>query len=152
MPSTSTDNTNELLESSSDEEQGSNSNNHDILELEAVTDTEENCDQESLETVDTIDIVQGTFLLVKFSCPKNSYKYYVGRVSEVVDETKNIFYVTFLRKQKTDKSGIHFIYPNTKDLSLIEEHQIFKILKDVKFLRRDRFQFPSIDKYDVRIE
>lgn len=85
VPSTSTNYRNELLESSSD---GGDSNNNDVVELQAVTDTEENCDQESLETDDSIDIIQGTFLLVKFSCPKNSYKYYVGRVSEVVDKKK----------------------------------------------------------------
>ena len=34
------------------------------------------------------NINRGTFLLIRFNCPNNSYKHYVGHVTDVVDKTK----------------------------------------------------------------
>lgn len=151
LSSDDTEDENIDLESSSGAEKETDSNYED-LELDAVTETEKISDQENLET--DFDIIQsGTFMLVRFSCPNNSFKYYVGCVSEVIDKQKKIYYVNFLRKQKSEKLGLYFIYPNIKDQSIVESTQIFKILKNVKRLRRERFQFFILEKYkNIRIE
>ena len=40
-------------------------------------------------------IIRGTFLLIRFNCPNNSYKHYVGHVTDVVDKTKKKIMLIF---------------------------------------------------------
>lgn len=59
------------------------------------TDIENKNDTDQIETNFLIEI--GTFVAVKFSCPNNNFKYFVGCVTYVIDNNKT-YLVNFLRK------------------------------------------------------
>lgn len=117
---------------------------------QAMTETGTN-QSETVETDFTVDIE--TFLLVKFTAPKKTEKYYVGCVTAVIDKTKEMYLVNFLRKQDSDKMGTYFTYPSVKDESIIDGSQISKVLKMVKDLRRGRYQFPCLSEMkNIKLE
>ena len=78
---------------------------------------------------------------MRFKCPNDNYKHYVD------DKTKKKIYLNFWRKQKSDKIGEYFLFPNIKDQSLVESTEIVQVLKDVQNLRRERYQFPLLNIY-----
>lgn len=94
-----------------------------------------------------------SFVVVKFTCNAKN-KYYIGCVTEVIKEaTKEIFLVNFLRKQNSNKIAEYFLYPIVKDESLIDKEQIVKVLKNIKDLRRQRYNFPELSSLkNIKIE
>ena len=49
-----------------------------------------------------------------------------------------------MQRQKSDKMGEYFLFPNIKDQSLVESTEI---VQDVQNLRRERYQFPLLNTY-----
>lgn len=104
-------------------------------------------DEDSLNVNNEIDqfvsqenavITTDTFVIIKLTNKKIT-KNYVACVKEVI--APDTYMVHFLRKHESSKMGDYYSYPQIKDESAIEKHQIILFLRNVKDARRGKYQF-----------
>lgn len=126
---------------------------YEILEDEVLGEAEdeeqevESCSNEDSDK-ENITFVADDYVLVQFKCPNNKTKYYVGRITTVVDD--NLLAVNFLRSKVSLKHEKYFFYPDIKDESIVNIEDVIMKMKNPTDLRRNRFAFSKLP--DVILE